>query len=179
MQTTLVPCITHPTQFHATLQVEHGAAAGRQLASTLTAVTALTSAALMPAMGLALAASCTRQALAAVCLAAAALSWAALPAVWGWLAARSEPAAARLHMFLAAPGPGPRRRGQPPAQQQGAARAVGVGRVQRVQEWAGTVVRVLGLSGHAWCGGYGRLDTVENASPWAWIRLRPALLAPC
>ena len=116
-QTTLSHRTTNLPHCHATLQAEHGGAAGRQLASTVAAVTALTSAALMPAMALALAASCARQALAAVCLASAGLSWVALPAVWGWLAARSEPAAARLQMFLAASGPGPRRTGQPPAQQ--------------------------------------------------------------
>lgn len=110
-----------PNAHHLTskmcLQADEAGTAGRQLASTLAAVTALTSAALMPAMALALAASHTRQAIAGVCLATAGLSWAALPAVWTWLAARSGPAADRMQKFVAAPGPVARRRGQAPAQQ--------------------------------------------------------------
>ena len=110
-----------PNAHHLTskrcLQADEAGTAGRQLASTLAAVTALTSAALMPAMALALAASHTRQAIAAVYLASAGLSWAALPVVWTWLAARSGPAADRMQKFVAAAGPVARRRGQAPAQQ--------------------------------------------------------------
>ena len=75
----------------------------------LTGVTILLAAALLPLMAVALAASHTRAGTSAACLAAAGLSWVAVPLLWRWLAARYGKDT-RLSAFVPAVAPSARPR---------------------------------------------------------------------
>ena len=83
--------------------------ASAALLATLVGVTGLLAAVQLPSMALALSASGSRAGITAACLASAAVSWALVPVLWDWLAARLGPDS-RLSSFVPAVPPSARPR---------------------------------------------------------------------